>query len=231
MGLHRPLPGRVHALDLSTTLVAPVDTLYDRTPFTTWGGYGGLSFHGRGDWHDTRLLLADGVGHERVLGERSAWCALDGPLGDDEVPVGLAIFSSPESPRDPVPWYGSTRAATYGDEGWSNFLNAAFLWDDPIRVESGEPLHFSYRVVVHDGLWDRERIEAAYAGVALQAGGERVTAPTVPSLPGAIGVTHLRVYDSVAPDGLRGGTPHLHTACTEAYWVVPRRGRRADHRR
>jgi mannose-6-phosphate isomerase-like protein (cupin superfamily) len=41
-----------------------------------------------------------------------------------------------------------------------------------------------------------------------------------PQLPGAIGVSHLRVYDTEAPDGLRGGTPHLHTACTEAYAVV-----------
>lgn len=42
----------------------------------------------------------------------------------------------------------------------------------------------------------------------------------LPPLPGGIGLTHLRVYDSEAPDGLRGGTPHLHTVCTEAYWVV-----------
>lgn len=41
-----------------------------------------------------------------------------------------------------------------------------------------------------------------------------------PALPGAVGVSHLRVYDTEAPDGLRGGTPHLHTACTEAYAVV-----------
>jgi mannose-6-phosphate isomerase-like protein (cupin superfamily) len=32
-------------------------------------------------------------------------------------------------------------------------------------------------------------------------------------LPGGIGVSHLRVYDG-------GGTPHLHTVCTEAYAVV-----------
>jgi mannose-6-phosphate isomerase-like protein (cupin superfamily) len=47
----------------------------------------------------------------------------------------------------------------------------------------------------------------------------------LPPLPGAVGLTHLRVYDSVAPDGLAGGTPHLHTVCTEAYWVVSGRGR------
>lgn len=41
-----------------------------------------------------------------------------------------------------------------------------------------------------------------------------------PPLPGAVGISHLRVYDTEAPDGLRGGTPHLHTVCTEAYVVV-----------
>ncbi len=45
-----------------------------------------------------------------------------------------------------------------------------------------------------------------------------------PFLPAATGLTHLRVYDSVAPDGLRGGSPHVHFTCTEAYWVVAGRG-------
>ena len=42
----------------------------------------------------------------------------------------------------------------------------------------------------------------------------------VPALPGAVGVTHLRVYDTRAPDGLVGGSPHMHFACTEAYMVL-----------
>ncbi|HYF47374.1 MAG TPA: cupin domain-containing protein, partial [Acidimicrobiales bacterium] len=45
-----------------------------------------------------------------------------------------------------------------------------------------------------------------------------------PAFPGAVGVTHLRVYDSEGPDGLRGGTPHVHSACTEAYAVAAGRG-------
>ena len=44
--------------------------------------------------------------------------------------------------------------------------------------------------------------------------------PDPPPFPGGIGVSHLRVYDTPAPDGLAGGTPHLHTVCTEAYAVV-----------
>ncbi|MFD0787378.1 cupin domain-containing protein, partial [Micromonospora azadirachtae] len=43
--------------------------------------------------------------------------------------------------------------------------------------------------------------------------------PSLP-LPGGIGVSRLCVYDSVAPDGDAGGTPHLHLCCAEAYVVV-----------
>jgi mannose-6-phosphate isomerase-like protein (cupin superfamily) len=45
-----------------------------------------------------------------------------------------------------------------------------------------------------------------------------------PPLPGAVGVSHLKVYDTPAPDGLIGGSPHLHFACTEAYMVLAGRG-------
>jgi mannose-6-phosphate isomerase-like protein (cupin superfamily) len=46
----------------------------------------------------------------------------------------------------------------------------------------------------------------------------------VEAFPGAIGVTHLRVYDSLAPDGLAGGSPHMHFACSEAYLVIKGQG-------
>ena len=47
---------------------------------------------------------------------------------------------------------------------------------------------------------------------------------TAPPLPGAVGVTHLKLYGTRAPDGLLGGSPHVHFACTEAYIVVAGRG-------
>jgi mannose-6-phosphate isomerase-like protein (cupin superfamily) len=43
-------------------------------------------------------------------------------------------------------------------------------------------------------------------------------------LPSAVGVTHLRVYDTRTPDGLVGGSPHVHFVCTELYIVVGGRG-------
>jgi mannose-6-phosphate isomerase-like protein (cupin superfamily) len=44
-------------------------------------------------------------------------------------------------------------------------------------------------------------------------------------LPGAVGISKLHVYDTVTPDDLPGGTPHLHLCCTEAYVVVSGTGR------
>jgi mannose-6-phosphate isomerase-like protein (cupin superfamily) len=44
------------------------------------------------------------------------------------------------------------------------------------------------------------------------------------ALPGGISVTHLRVYNTEGPDGLRGGSPHLHFACSEAYFVIAGEG-------
>ena len=35
--------------------------------------------------------------------------------------------------------------------------------------------------------------------------------------PGAVGITHLRVYDTETPDGLVGGSPHVHLLSAEAY--------------
>lgn len=45
-----------------------------------------------------------------------------------------------------------------------------------------------------------------------------------PVFPGATAVSGLRVYDWSAEDGLCGGSPHVHLACTEAYVVVGGKG-------
>ena len=109
-------------------------TVLDRTPFTTWGGYGGLTLRGAPDWTDTTIRLDDGAARDRTLGERSRWLAIDGTAHDGvptPAPAGVVILDHPDNPRFPTPWYASNRADTYG-EGWANFVNAAFLWDEPL---------------------------------------------------------------------------------------------------
>ena len=43
-------------------------------------------------------------------------------------------------------------------------------------------------------------------------------------LPGGVGLSHISAYDWQAADGVCGGSPHLHLACTEAYVVTGGRG-------
>ncbi len=166
---HVPLALDGYAIDLDTTLVAAVDTIYDRTPFTTWGGYGGLTVRGPGDWVDTSITLADGSTHARVLGTPARWFDLTGTVtagatdadGGGE-PAGIALLDHPGNRRHPCPIYASTRADTYGDEGWSNFANLAFLWNGPLSVAAGEELRVRHRAIVHDGRWSAERLDDAW---------------------------------------------------------------------
>jgi hypothetical protein len=157
---HVALAEDAYAIDWHVELTPTEDVVLDRTPFTTWGGYGGLALRGRPDWVDTRILLDDGSAHERVLGTPSTWCDISGAVDGSE--AGILILDRAGNPSHPVPWYGSTKAATYGDEGWSNFLNAAFLWDGPLEWPAQQPLQFDYRVVVHDGIWDAGRCDDEY---------------------------------------------------------------------
>ncbi len=44
------------------------------------------------------------------------------------------------------------------------------------------------------------------------------------AFPAAVGLTHLRVYDTAAPDGVIGGSPHVHLASAEAYIPIAGEG-------
>ncbi len=79
---------------------------------------------------------------------------------------GVCILDHPDNPSHPVPFYATCRAGLGYGEGWANTIYPAFLWDGPRRVEAGEPLRFRYRVIVHDGVWDTGRCDAAWAGFA-----------------------------------------------------------------
>lgn len=161
---HVPLGDDAYAVDLDTSLAPATDVRLDRTPFTTWGGYGGLTIRGPGDFVDTRLALADGSVHDRLTGTPSRWLDLSGTVtaGGVAAPAGIALFDHPANRRHPVPFYASTRNETYGDDGWSNFANAAFLWDGPMDLVAGEILRIRHRTLVHDGHWPHDRLAAEW---------------------------------------------------------------------
>ena len=126
---HEPLSDGAYALDWSSVITAAVDAELDRTPFRGWGGYGGLTLRGRADWCDTRLLLAGGARPASGCWARRRAGAISRVRSTVRARVWRCSTRPPT--RHPVPWYASTRSAVYGDDGWSNFLNAALLFDPP----------------------------------------------------------------------------------------------------
>jgi hypothetical protein len=165
---HVDLAADAYALDVRLELTASADVELDRTPYVGWGGYSGLTYRGRDDLDATFLLDGDtGRGREAVTGDRGRWLDLSGRIGGAAgAPVGIAMFDGPGNPNHPTPWYGHTDGAVYGEDGHTNFLNAAFLWDGPVVLAAGKTLTFDHRVLVHDGVWDAGRLEAEYASWA-----------------------------------------------------------------
>ena len=144
--------GDALVFDWVFSLVPSIDVVLDRTPFTTWGGYSGISFRGRPDWTISRALFPDGVEERVPPGKRAAWCDVSGTVGDSGASTGVTMLDHPENPRHPTPWYG-------GGSNSGNFLNAAFLFAEPVSLGQGEELRLRYRVLVHDGIWERAAIE------------------------------------------------------------------------
>lgn len=154
---YQPFGADAYALDLSFTLAMQCDALLDRTVYTTWGGYGGLVFRFTRNCLEPRILLGSEPLAEGPTGQRAPWCDLSALLdGGLRQSGGIALFDHPSNPRHPTPWYGNAGNGAY------NYINAAFLFHDPLRVQAGQALHLRYRALVHDGLWDAEALRAAY---------------------------------------------------------------------
>ena len=147
-----------YAIDWTSTIRTATDAVLDRTPSTTWGGYGGLTLRGHPEWTDTKLTFDDGTVTDRVTPKEATWFDLSGTV--DGASAGVTFIDRPTNPRSPTPVYASTRAATYGDDGWSNFLANAPLFHEPLSVSAGTPTEFRHLVVVHDGPCDPEAIAA-----------------------------------------------------------------------
>jgi hypothetical protein len=159
--------GDAYVLDWATTLTPDRDVTLDRTPYTTWGGYGGLSFRGTRNWLVKRFLLPDGPVEGRPAGQAGAWCEMSGPIdGGPDLSAGLAMLGHPDNPRHPTPWYA-------GGPGSGNFLNAALFFHEPMALAAGEPLALRYRVLIHDDIWEVDRLAAEYDRWVGEARGER----------------------------------------------------------
>ncbi len=121
-----------------------------------WGGYAGLSVRLPRSFLAPRVLNAE---DDRDTAETSRACSrwtdysgwIDGK--ENKTWGGVTIIEHPSNPRYPTPWL------TY-DSRDLQFLNAAFLRDEPYELRRGDTLRLAYRVLVHWGEGDPEVIEA-----------------------------------------------------------------------
>jgi hypothetical protein len=164
---HRTVATRIDhgatCVDWHVRLTATVSVLLDRTPYNgVWGGYGGLALRGAGNWTDTSFLLAgESATRERVVGRRATWCL----LSSEE--AGVLLLDHPANPSHPTPWYGSTRNPIYGEDPWSNFINAAFLFDGALQLDAGNTLDIRHRVLLHDGRLTLAECESRWEAFAV----------------------------------------------------------------
>ena len=147
-----------YRIDWSSTFVAPSgDVILDRTPpkDQSWGGYAGLSIRFAKDFTERQATSPTGA---VAFGEgdrhRSRTPAIDysGLIGGQS--VGVAFLDHPSNPRHPTPWY-LIRSPVMG------YINAALLNDEPLTLAAGKSLALRYRLIVHLGRWDAERLQTA----------------------------------------------------------------------
>ena len=142
-------------IDWNAELTPTKDLKLDRTPYTTWGGYGGLSLRGSREMHNVQFVLPGGATTEGLAGESHDWVLMQGDVdGGPEQKFAFAIIDHPHNPRSPSPWYAKCNGM--------NYINAAFLFHEPMEVKGGVPLSFKYRVCYRDGHWDAD----AFVGMA-----------------------------------------------------------------
>lgn len=138
------------------------DVKLDRTPLQgepggqAWGGYAGLS-----------LRLAKGLAERNAVStngpvkfnaqsrhrSKATGMEYDGVLDGRE--VGVAMLDHPENLNHPSPWY------VIRSEPMSFFTPAVICYG-PHTLKANQTMTLHYRVIVHPGRWNAEKLEDEY---------------------------------------------------------------------
>jgi hypothetical protein len=161
--VHPPRPDGSYCIDWHQVFTAgPQEVVFDRTkPLehggVSWGGYAGLSYRAAPTLRQYTVIDSNGWRSPEKFsgyGKTANW--MDFSATDNGRPVGLAILDHPASARHPAPWYVIA-------DGSFAYFSPAILFHDSLKLAPGEKLKLFYRVIVHDGAGQRERLDAEYA--------------------------------------------------------------------
>jgi len=155
----RPDRDGVYAIDWTGAFAAAADIVLDRT-LPPWdpggqfnGGYAGLSLRLAEGLADREVMTSDGPAeiwaNDRYRGRH---VALDysGLVGGRS--AGIAILDHTGNPRTPTPWYVIRSAPM-------SWFNPAVLCYETLSLRPGDTFVLRYRVLLHPGRWDAERLK------------------------------------------------------------------------
>lgn len=117
-------------------------------------GYGGLFWRGPRSFLRGKVLLA-GSEEGDPMGAASPWLAFSGRHDGTGDRSTLLFLDQPTNPRFPNKWF--VRSDPFAA------VSCAFMFDEVYTLPADETLALSYRVVLANGEWSRERIEAYVA--------------------------------------------------------------------
>jgi hypothetical protein len=147
------MPDGSRQIDWTTNLEAMQDLLLDRTPYTTWGGYGGLAFRATREVHGASYLLPDGQSTPNIAGQPNPWALMRAFVNANaEAKISVGMIDHPSNPRTPMPWY--CRSGENYD-----VMYAAFLFHGPMTLAKGRKLALRHRVLYRDGWWEAEEFD------------------------------------------------------------------------
>ena len=151
--------GQYHFDWTGTFTAAGKDVVLDRTPLEgepggqAWGGYAGLSIRLTQALADRRADSTSGpVEFNRDARHRSKAWAMDYSGVIDGREGGVAVCDHPDNLHHPTPWY-VIRADPM------SFFTPAVLCYGPHTLEASRSFTLRYRVLVHPGRWDADRLK------------------------------------------------------------------------
>jgi hypothetical protein len=112
-----------------------------------------------------KMTGSNGCGNEKECwGKRADWLDFTGRVNGED--LGVAIFDHPGNLRHPTYWhvreYGLFAANPFGIRDFT----ADKFADGSLTLQKGEALRFRYRVLIHNGKTEPNRLNALYADYA-----------------------------------------------------------------
>ena len=143
-----------YSINLSFKFYGSQESLVWGSP-TTQGrdnaGYGGLFWRGPRDFINGQILMSDGRQGADLMGQTSPWLAYIGQHDETDDYSTLVFIDDDKNPRHPTPWF--VRNTT-------PMVCPNFAFHQEYQQKVGESLNLNYRIIIADGKWERERIEA-----------------------------------------------------------------------